>query len=82
MLNQNKAEVVIAETELLVLPEPDTLSSMDNMALALNYQGNYDEAERMHRQALEGREKVLGKKHLDTLSSMDNMALVLVYQGK
>ena len=74
--------MVIVETELLILPEPDTLESMDNMALALNYQGNYDEAEGMHRRALEGREKVLGKEHPDTLSSMNNMALVLDYQGK
>jgi hypothetical protein len=55
LLNQIKAEVVIVETELLILPELDTLESMDNMALALNYQGNYDEAEGMHRRALEGR---------------------------
>ena len=48
LLNQIKAEVVIVETELLILPEPDTLESMENMALALNYQGNYDEAEGMH----------------------------------
>jgi len=70
LLNQNKAEVVIVETELLILPEPDTLESVDNVALALNYQGNYDEAEGMHRRALEGRENVLGKEHPDTLSSI------------
>jgi hypothetical protein len=48
LLNQNKAEVVIVETELLILPEPDTLESVDNVALVLNYQGNCDEAEGMH----------------------------------
>jgi hypothetical protein len=75
--NQSKAEVVIVETGLLILPEPDTLESMDNVALALSYHGNHDEAEGMHRRALEGREKSLGKEHLVTLSSMNNMALVL-----
>ena len=48
LLNQNKAGVVIVETELLILPEPDTLESVDDVALVLNYQGNYDEAEGMH----------------------------------
>jgi hypothetical protein len=57
--------------------EPDTLESMDNVALALSYHGNHDEAEGMHRRTLEGREKALGKEHLDTLSSMNNMASVL-----
>ena len=52
------------------------------MALALNHQGNYDEAEGMHRRAPERMEIVLGKEHLDTLPSMNNMALVLDYQGK
>jgi hypothetical protein len=37
--------VAIVETELLILPEPE---SMDNMALVLSYQSNYDEAEGMH----------------------------------
>jgi hypothetical protein len=73
--------VVIVETELLILPEPDTPESMDRMALAPNYRGNYDEAEGMHRRGLEGRGKVLGKEHPATLSSMNNMALVLDYQG-
>ena len=73
--------MVIVETELLILPEPDTLENMDSMVLALNYRGNYDEAEGMHRRGLEGREKVLGKEHPATLSSMNNMALVLGYQG-
>jgi hypothetical protein len=82
LLNQSKAEVAIVETELLILPEPDTPESMDDMVLAPSYQGNYDEAERMHRRAPERREMVLGKEHLDTLSSMGNMALVLDYQGK
>jgi hypothetical protein len=37
---------------------------MDNVALALSYHGNHDEAEGMHRRALEGREKALGKEYL------------------
>jgi hypothetical protein len=77
LLNQNKAGVVIAETELLILPESDTLESMDNVALALSCRANHDEAEGMHRRAPEVRAKALGKEHLVTLSSMNNMALLL-----
>jgi hypothetical protein len=36
----------------------------------------------MHRQALQLKEKVLGKEHPSTLNSMDNLALVLHSQGK
>ncbi|KAK4652643.1 hypothetical protein QC762_0075260 [Podospora pseudocomata] len=44
--------------------------------------GKYKEAEQMHRQELQLREKVLGKEHPDTLTSMDNLAIVLDSQGK
>ena len=49
---------------------PNTLSSMNNLALLLNRQGKYDEAEPIHRQTLALREKVLGKEHPDTLLSV------------
>ncbi|OQN95386.1 hypothetical protein B0A48_18634 [Cryoendolithus antarcticus] len=61
---------------------PDTLASVSNLALVLQYQGKYEAAETMNRRALEGCEKVLGKDHPDTLTSMSNLALVLQYQGK
>ncbi|KAF2729049.1 hypothetical protein EJ04DRAFT_448104 [Polyplosphaeria fusca] len=40
-------------------------------------QGKYEEAKAMHRQDLEGSEKVLGAEHLDTLISIGNLALTL-----
>ena len=58
---------------------PNTLTSVNNLALVLQYQGKYDEAEAMNRQALDGYEKVLGKEHPDTLTSVNNLALVLRY---
>ncbi|RYP11797.1 hypothetical protein DL767_010722 [Monosporascus sp. MG133] len=61
---------------------PDTLTSMNNLALVLNSQGKYDEAEQMHRQALALREAVLGRKHPSTLTNMNNLAKTLRYQGK
>jgi Tfp pilus assembly protein PilF len=48
----------------------------------LSSQGKYEEAEAMERQALEAREKVLGRDHPDTLTSVSNLGLVLSHQGK
>jgi hypothetical protein len=51
--------------------------SMNNLALVLDSQGNYDEAVAMHWQALTLRTKVLGAEHPDTLTRMNNLAVVL-----
>ena len=48
----------------------------------LRDQGKYEEAEQMHQQVLELKEKVLGQGHPDTLTSMNNLAAALRYQGK
>ena len=61
---------------------PFTLRSMNNLALMLESQGKYEEAERINRQALALWETVLGKDYPDTLTSMNNLALVLKRQGK
>ena len=61
---------------------PDTLMSMNNLAVVLDSQGKYEAAEEMYRRTLELREKVLGSKHPDTLMSMNNLAGVLDDQGK
>ena len=44
--------------------------------------GMYEVAEQVDRQALGGREKVLGPEHPDTLTSVGNLAVVLWRQGK
>jgi len=70
-------------SEKVLGPEhPDTLASMNNLALVLDSQGKYEAAEEMQRQAIELKEKVLGPEHPDTLASMDNLTLVLDSQGK
>jgi tetratricopeptide (TPR) repeat protein len=61
---------------------PDTLASMNNLALSFHQQGKYAEAEAMHRQTLQLKETVLGKDHPDTLKSMNNFAELLRQQGK
>ena len=42
---------------------PETLTSLSNLATALGQQDKYEEVETMHRQALEGHKKVLGREH-------------------
>src|SRR2546423_1842602 len=49
---------------------PSTLTSVNNLALVLRDQGKYEEAEQVHRRALEGYEKSLGREHPSTLTSV------------
>jgi len=44
--------------------------------------GQYGEAEKIHRRALDLRERVIGKEHEDTLVSRNEIGLSLQYQGK
>ena len=67
--------------KILGKEHPSTLASMNNLVLVLSRQGNYKEAERIHRQTLVLREKMLGKEHPDTLGGMNNLAEVLRSQG-
>jgi hypothetical protein len=63
--------------KVLGLEHADTLASMNNLALLLDIQGKYKEAESMHRQRLAISEKVLGKEHPNALMSMNNLALMV-----
>jgi hypothetical protein len=56
----------LSET-VLSKEHPDTLTSMNNLALVLGNQGKYEEAEEMHRQTLGMVKTVLGKEHPSTL---------------
>ncbi|KAI7759632.1 hypothetical protein LZL87_014155 [Fusarium oxysporum] len=83
----NTAEEVVrmsveAREKVLGKEHPDTLSSMNNLALALQGQGKYEEAEKRHREILEVSNKIFGKEDPSTLTSMNNMALALQGQGK
>ena len=61
---------------------PDTLASMNDLAVVLRHQGKYEDAEQMHRQTLDLMKKVLGADHPSTMASMYNLAIVLRQQGK
>jgi hypothetical protein len=45
-------------------------------------QGKLDEAEKMFRRALEGKEKALGINHTSTLGTVNNLGLLYAGQGK
>ena len=60
----------------------DTLESANCLAATLCEQGQYESAERLHRQTLEYREQILGPEHRATLDSMNNLGLVLKDQEK
>ena len=55
---------------------------LDNAGWFARVKGDFLIAERLNRQALEDREKVLGPKHLNTLISVNNLAVVLRNRGK
>lgn len=56
---------------------PETLRSMNNLALVLRDLGKYEEAEKMNQEALIRREKRLGLEHPDTPTSVNNLVGVL-----
>jgi hypothetical protein len=61
---------------------PETLASMTDLAEVPSDQGEYEQAEGMHRQTFGLRKALLGKEHPDPLRSMNNLVLVLSDQGK
>jgi tetratricopeptide (TPR) repeat protein len=79
---ESAANAVRVREQGLGKDNPDTLKSLNVLALALRDQGKYDEAEKIHRRVLGEREKELGVQHLDTLTSMNHLAVVLHNQGK
>jgi hypothetical protein len=58
---------------VLGLEHPDTLTSINNLALTYSRQGRWQEAEELEVQVMETRKKVLGLEHPDTLKSMNNL---------
>jgi tetratricopeptide (TPR) repeat protein len=66
---------------ILGLKHPNTLRSMNNIALTLQAQGDLEGARKIQKQVLEIRRRVLGEDHLITLVSMDNLAGTLRAQG-
>ena len=61
---------------------PDTLTSLTNYAVVLAALGRFDEAEVMHKEAVERARHVLGDDHPQTLSSLNNYATMLSAQRR
>ena len=61
---------------------PDTLASVNNLAICLQTRGQLKDAEVLHRRALEARERTLGADHPDTLASVNNLAICLKARGQ
>jgi len=61
---------------------PNTLTSMNNLAVLYESQGKYDDAEPLFMECLEKTKRALGPDHPDTLASMNNLARLYESQGK
>ena len=61
---------------------PDTLRTIQNLAIVYRYQGRYKEAEQLYERALKGWEEQLGPAHPDTLMTAQNLAVVYRDQGR
>ena len=61
---------------------PDTLGSLNNLAVLYWNQGKYEQAEPLYQRALEAQERVLGPEHPNTLGTVNNLAILYWNQGK
>ena len=61
---------------------PDTLMSMNNLALTYWHQGKLREAADLEEKVLEERRRIQGEEHPDTLRNMNNLAMTYRDQGK
>ncbi len=61
---------------------PETLASMNNLAVLYDNQGKYEAAEPLYVETLRLSKQVLGDEHPETLTSMNNLALLYDNQGK
>ncbi|KAJ4309322.1 hypothetical protein N0V84_011561 [Fusarium piperis] len=69
-------------TKVLGEEHPNTLTSMNNLALTFWNQGRWKEAEELQVRVMETRKRVLGEEHLNTLTSMANLASIFSNQGR
>ncbi len=61
---------------------PNTLDSMNNLALLYKAQGRYEQAEPLYTETLALKKEILGLKHPATLLSMNNLAALYQAQGR
>jgi serine/threonine protein kinase/tetratricopeptide (TPR) repeat protein len=61
---------------------PDTLNSMNSLAVDLMNEGQFAEAEKLMRETLDIRRRVFGPENPETLNSMNSLATVLSREGR
>jgi tetratricopeptide (TPR) repeat protein len=77
------AEMLKDEHEICLSHEhPDTLASLNNLAVLYQDQGKYADAEPLYKEALARCQKALGLEHPDKFAFMNNLASLYQYQGK
>lgn len=82
-----KAEIQLRESTekhrwVLGDDHPETLISIDSMAITLQKLGRYEEAEALFIEALVGMRRVLGDDHLNTLMTIGNLGQVIAETGR
>ncbi|KAH8723879.1 kinesin light chain, partial [Phaeosphaeriaceae sp. PMI808] len=75
-------KVLERKESILGKEDPETLMSMNNVAVTLNDQGKYLEAEKMQKEVVEKRKRISGEEHPDTILAMNNLAGMLGNQGQ
>jgi tetratricopeptide (TPR) repeat protein len=78
-LNQ---DAVAIRRRILGPRAPETLGSMNAVAIDEYMQGHYDEAEKMFREVLQGRREVSGNENRDTLGAIGNLSATYQVQGR
>ncbi len=61
---------------------PDTLISLNNLALLFDNKGEFDRALPLYEECLAKRKRVLGDEHHDTHDSLDNLAGLFKSKGE
>ncbi|KAI9858972.1 MAG: hypothetical protein M1824_003973 [Vezdaea acicularis] len=70
------------QEEKLGRGHPDTLRTVQNLAIVYEDQGRYGEAKELFERALKGQEEKLGRGHPDTLRTVQSLAIVYHQQGR
>ena len=78
-LNQRSYEVRL---RVLGPRDPQTLNSMNALAIDQYMQGHYVEAEKLFREVLQGRREVSGNEARDTLGALANLSATYQVQGR
>jgi Tfp pilus assembly protein PilF len=74
--------VVELQRKALGENDPETLKSMESLALIYKYRSQYPRAEAIYRHVLEIQRKTLGEDHTDTLTTVANYGFFDIFMGR